>query len=205
MTTPLEKWQAGERERIIKHPAEPALLEVIAGHQQTRRVFHYGLEVNGLHYNNDHLQKLRRQYGEELKVDFKYYEDDMGYIHVFDPFEKLYFKVHAIHFEYADGLRLVQHQSIRSALREQQKDPHNRELLLQNKQELQQIVTSAIHHNKMGKRKRQAVLRGKDSRLPKAEVFTLQEETFNEDATEEIDLPNFEIGERKSNQRGERE
>lgn len=205
MTTPLEKWQAGERERIIKHPAEPALLEVIAGHQQTRRVFHYGLEVNGLHYNNDHLQRLRRQYGEELKVDFKYYEDDIGYIHVFDPFEKIYFKVHAIHFEYADGLRLVQHQSIRSALREQQKDPHNREQLLQNKLELQHLVTTAIQHNKMGKRKRQAVLRGKDSRLPKAERMIALEISADEEDIEEIDLPDFEIGERKSNQRRESE
>jgi putative transposase len=203
MTTPLEKWQTGERERIIKHPVEPALLGVIAGHQETRRVFHYGVEVNGLNYNNDQLQHLRRQYGEDLKVSLKYYEDDLGYIHVFDPLEKIYFKVQAIYFEYAHGLRLVQHQAIRSALREQQKDPDHRELLLQNKQELQDIVATAIHHNKMGKRKRQAVLRGKDSRLRQAAQILEPEISLDEDDADGVDLPEFEMEERKGNLRKE--
>lgn len=205
MTTPLEKWQTGERERIIKHPVEPALLGVIAGHQETRRVFHYGVELNGLHYNNDQLQWLRRQYGEDLKVSLKYYEDDLGYIHVFDPLEKLYFKVQAIYFEYAHGLRLVQHQAIRSALRDQQKDPGHRELLLQNKQELQDIVATAIHHNKMGKRKRQAVLRGKDSRLQQTEQILEPEISLDEGDADSVDLPEFDVNWRKDSlQKGQK-
>lgn len=149
------------------------------------------------------MQRLRRQHGEDLKISLKYYEDDLGYIHVFDPLENLYFKVQAIYFEYAHGLRLVQHQAIRSALREQQKDPDHRELLLQNKQELQDIVATAIHHNKMGKRKRQAVLRGKDSRLRQAAQILEPEISLDEDDAEGMDLPEFEMEERKGNLRKE--
>jgi putative transposase len=203
--TPLQKWGIGEQERIIKHPVEPGHLEAIVGHAENRRVFHYGVEVNSLYYNNQHLQFLYRRHGENLRVGLKYYEDSLEYIHIFDPDEKVYFKVDAINREYVDGLRLVQHQAIRRTLREQAQDPDSRELLLQKKQELQEIVNQAIHNKKMAKRKRGAVYQGRDNMAAKP-IHVNQEAALAEENLYEssADLPTFEVDWRKDikNQQG---
>jgi putative transposase len=205
--TPLQKWAIGERDRIIKHPVEPGYLEVLVGHTENRRVFHYGVEVNSLHYNNQYLQLLSRRHGEKLHVDLKYYEDSLEFIHVFDPDEKVYFKVRAINSEYAEGLRLVQHQAIRLAIREQLKDPDSRELLLQKKQELQDIVTQSIHNKKMAKRKRGAVYQGRDNVAAKSIDANLYDELIEEDVHEaESKLPTFNVDWRediKNQQKGD--
>jgi putative transposase len=205
--TPLQKWAIGEQSRIIKHPVEPGYLEVLVGHPENRRVFHYGVEVNSLHYNNKHLQLLSRRHGEKLHVDLKYYEDSLEFVHVFDPDEKVYFKVDAINVEYAEGLRLVQHQAIRRAIREQSKDPDSRELLLQKKQELQDIVTQSMYDKKMAKRKRGAVYQGKDNAAEKLNYVNQYDGLTEIDADEvEMDLPIFDVDWREDikNQQGDK-
>lgn len=115
---PAKKWDMGEQARIIEYPVEPAQLRVIFAHTAERRVFHYGVEVNGLRYNSPDLQVLRRRHGEALRVALKYHEDDVGYVHVLDADQKAYFDVPAIDQEYAAGLSLIQHELIRAQLRE---------------------------------------------------------------------------------------
>jgi len=191
--TPYQKWAIGERERIIKHPVEAGYLEVIVGHPENRRVFHYGVEVNSLYYNNDHLQLLSRRHGKKLHVALKYYEDTLVYIHVFDPDEKVYFKVNAINQEYVSDLRLIQHQAIRKTLRDQSKDPDSRELLLQKKQELQDIINQSMYHKKMATRKRVAVYQGRDN-VAKPIGFN-QDDVLRDEAIDEVitELPKLEV------------
>jgi putative transposase len=161
--TPLQKWNIGERERIIEYPAEPAQMDVIIGHTAERRVFHYGVEVNNQRYNNPELQVLRRRYGENLRVNLKHYEDDLGYVYVFDSDHKAYIQVEAIDHEYASGLRLIQHDFIRERLREESQSPDNQINLLRKKQELQQLIDAASNNKKMAKRKQSQVIRGINS------------------------------------------
>lgn len=192
--TPLQKWMIGERDRIIKHPVEPGCLEVIVGHPENRRVFHYGVEVNSLHYNNQHLQVLLRRHGKNLHVDLKYYEDSLAYIHVFDSDEKVYFKVEVTNREYAENLRLVQHQAIRRVLREQSKDPDSRELLLQKKEEVQNVIAQSIHNKKMAKRKRGTVYQGRDNTTVKPIHVNQYDSLTDKDADEiEMELPTFSV------------
>jgi putative transposase len=153
------------------------------------------------------LQLLSRRHGEKLHVDLKYYEDSLEFVHVFDPDEKVYFKVEAINAEYAEGLRLVQHQTIRRAIREQSKDPDSRELLLQKKQELQDIVTQSINNKKMAKRKRGAVYKGKDNAAEKLNYVNQYDGLTEIDADEvETDLPIFDVDWREDikNQQGDK-
>lgn len=161
--TPLRKWQIGEQERILEYPAEPAQLDVIMAHVAERRLFHYGVEINGLRYNSPELQTLRRRYGENLRVRLKYDEEDVGFVHVFDSDQKAYIRVLAIDQDYAAGVRLIQHETIRSKLREDGEDPESRLNLLRKKEGLRDLVETALVAKKMAQRKRAHVHKGTNS------------------------------------------
>jgi len=161
---PVRKWEIGEQERVLEYPAEPAQLDVIMGHTaEDKRVFHYGVEINCLRYNNPELQALRRRHGEQLRVRVKHYEEELGYIHVFDPDQKAYLLVEAIDQEYAAGLRLVQHEVIREKLKEESQNPDRHTNLLRKKQELQGLIDDAVRSKKMATRKRGTIVSGTDS------------------------------------------
>lgn len=157
--TPMMKWEKGERERIIEYPAHPEHLRIITGHTAERTLFRYGIELNGLKYNSPELQALHRRYGKNLKLQLKFYEDDIACIHVFDPHAKAYLRVPAIDQEYAQGLTLDQHELIRLKLREEARDYMDWHQVLAKKQELQALIDAAVVHKKMGVRKKAAKLR----------------------------------------------
>lgn len=160
MDTPLKRWQDGEQEVLIPFPTEPAQLDIILGHAAERPVHHYGVEINNLRYNNPELQQLRRRHGEELRVDLKYHQDDLGKIHVFDADRKEYFSVPAIDQEYAAGLRMEIHEIIKAKGRYKANDPQHNLDLIHKKQELQELVDRSVTEKKMAKRKRASAMKG---------------------------------------------
>jgi putative transposase len=162
---PEAKWHEGLKHRVgIELPADPEQLFVIMGTPVQRTVFHYGLEVNSLYYNSPSLQSLRRRLGSKIRVELKYYEDDLGYIHVFDPTHREYFKVPAIKYDYADGLTLDQHEVINRLLKEKSM-PEGIDLF-ERREELKVLVCQAQKAKKMAQRKQGAVLTGIDSEWP---------------------------------------
>ncbi len=163
---PALKWEKGERERLIEYPSNPEQLWIITAHTAERTLFRYGIEINGLKYNCPELQSLYRRHGSNLKLALKYHEDDISFIHAFDPDEKVYLKVPAIDQEYAVGLTLDQHELVRQALRNEAKDYMDRALILEKKRQLQAIIDVAVAHKKMGVRKKAAKLRKIDSVTP---------------------------------------
>lgn len=164
--SPARKWEMGERERIIEYPAHPDQLRVITGHAADRMLFRYGVEINGLKYNSSALQTIYRRFGERHKVGLKFYEDDVGHIHVFDPTEKSYLQVPAVDLEYAAGLTLHQHEMIREKLREEAKTNTDLPMLLAKKHELQGMIDTAIRHKKMGLRKKGSHLLHRNTAYP---------------------------------------
>lgn len=186
-TTPLAQWQKGEERAVLEHPAEPAQLDVILGQPANRRVFHYGVEVNSLYYNNDELQSLRRHHGEALHVDLKFYEDDIGFIHVFNPEMGAYFRVDAIDQDYAQGTTLQMHEIVKESARHNSKDSQATLRLLQKREELQKIVDEALKAKKMANRKKAAVFKGintsgstlrNSEKKPKKTAPTIQNKTI---------------------------
>lgn len=163
---PALMWEKGERERLIEYPANPEQLWIITAHTAERTLFRYGIEINGLKYNSSELQSLYRRHGSNQKLSLKYHEDDISFVHVFDPDEKVYLKVPAIDQEYAAGLTLDQHDLIRQALRNEARDYMDRTLLLEKKRQLQTMIDAAVAHKKMGVRKKAAKLRKIDSVTP---------------------------------------
>lgn len=163
---PALMWEKGERERLIEYPANPEQLGIITAHTAERTLFRYGMEINGLKYNCPELQSLYRRHGSNLKLTLKYHEDDISFIHAYDPDEKVYLRVPAIDQEYSTGLTLDQHDLIRQALRNEAKDYMDRTMILEKKRQLQAMIDVAVVHKKMGVRKKAAKLRKIDSVTP---------------------------------------
>jgi len=92
-------------------PINPDKLDIIFSENTTRKNNDKGIEYLYLHYDNDRLTKMRRRFGyriEQIKIN----REDVGYIYVLDPSERVYFKVPAIDQKYSKGLGLYQHKRI---------------------------------------------------------------------------------------------
>lgn len=169
---PLDYWLQGASGRVIELPVYPQQLEVISGIPAKRTLFHYGIELDGLQYNSEHLQVIRRRTGENTPVMLKYYEDSVGHIHVFDPLAKEYIRVEAKLQEYATSLPRDIHRLVRAQARKRFGDHVQAQQLLEAKAEIEIIIQKALKAHKMGLRKAGArtlmhdsetVLRGTDA------------------------------------------
>lgn len=168
---PIDKWIQSADRRIIELPVHPQQLEVITGIPAKRTLFHYGIELDGLQYNSEQLQVLRRRTGENLPVQLKYYEDTVAHIHAFDPVTKEYLKVPAKLMEYAQDLPREIHRLVREKARKRFGDHVLSAQLLQAKTEIEELIQDALKAKKMGHRKSgarvamhdsEAVLQGDD-------------------------------------------
>ncbi len=168
---PLDRWLESADRRIVELPVYPQQLEVIAGIPAKRTLFHYGIELDGLQYNSELLQTIRRRSGENRPVTLKYYEDTVAHIHVFDPQQQEYIKVPAKLAEYAEGLPRDIHRLVREQARKRFGDHCLSPQLLEARAEIESLVQQALRDKKMGYRKAgagvllhdsEAVLQGKD-------------------------------------------
>lgn len=161
--TPLNKWIESSKHRIIELPVYPESLDVIMGVPASRTVFHYGIELDGLHYNNRQLQELRKISGTNLQVSLKFYEDHVAYIDVFDPYAKEYLRVEAVHEDYANGLHREAHRLSRVQARKNFGEQYSMPQLMEARMEIEQIIKDALKAKKMGNRKQAANLLMHDS------------------------------------------
>jgi putative transposase len=152
-STPLIKWLESAQHAMIDLPVYPQQLDLITGIPAKRTVFHYGVELEGLHYNSRALQQLRRQAGENLQVQLKFYMDTVGYIHVYDPYSKEYLKVEAVHEEYATNLARETHRLVREHARRQYGDQYSFVQLTEARQAIQDRIGEALKNKKMAQRK----------------------------------------------------
>ena len=202
-TTPAAKWKDGLKERAaIELPADPKQLSIIMGIPVQRTLFHYGVEVNGLYYNAQPLQAIRRQRGENIHVDLKYYEEDLGHIHVFDEIHKEYFQVPAIQHAYASGLTLDQHEAITRMLKAQGQEAAGD--IFERRLELRALIFCAQRSKKMANRKEAARLIGLDSEQPRGKLRDTsspqivssspnEQSDAEPNAFEQMELPSFKV------------
>ena len=180
--TPLEVWTEKSQSMVLELPANPQLLEVITGIPASRTVFHYGIELDGLHYNSRELQEIRRSYGENLKVQLKFYEDQIGFIHVLDPKINEYFRVDCVHMEFAHIHRQT-YRLTRADARKRYGERHSIPQLLDSLSEIQEIIKQAVKDKKMGQRKQAARHKKNDSNS------TFEEKNKDTPAQKTPDLP----------------
>ena len=166
-TTPLQKWHEGAAKRPIELPVLPKQLDVMTGIPAERVLFHYGLELDGLHYNSRRLQEIRRRSGENIRLQLKFYEDTVSHIQVFDPYAKEYIEVSAIQETYSEGLSRSVHRLIREQARKEFGENFSNEQLQQAKDSIHQKIDQASRDKKMINRKQAQRLNMTDSaRIP---------------------------------------
>lgn len=134
--TPLAKWDELAENRPIELPLSPGQLEIVCGASATRTLFHYGIELDGVHYNSTRLQEFRRQTGGNKKVSLKYYENSIDHIHVLDPKSMEYIRVPATNLQYGEDLPREAHRQIRAMTRQEEGSGTTASQLLANKERL---------------------------------------------------------------------
>lgn len=162
-TTPLEKWYELAPKRQIELPASPKQLEVITGISARRTLFHYGIELEGLHYNSMRLQEIRRREGGKVEVDLKFYMDSVAYVHVFDPHVNEYIEVPSTAPEYTANLSRSVHRLVREHARKRFGAQCSIEQLIRAWTEIEEIIAKAMKSKKMAVRKGAAALVTRDS------------------------------------------
>jgi len=160
---PLQKWTELAVHRTIDLPVYPQELEVIIGIPAKRTLFHYGIELEGMHYNSHRLQDIRRRCGENKPVDLKFYEDTVAHIHVFDPYAEEYIQVPAVAGEYAAKLPRDIHRMVRENARRRFGDGVAISQMITVRAEIEAIVQQAMADKKMAMRKGGAGLLMHDS------------------------------------------
>lgn len=160
---PLEVWLESENSTVIELPAFPRQLETIVGIDDTRTLFHYGLEHDKLFYNSTLLQTLNVKVEGTRKLQLRAFEHDVGYIAVFHPDLKEFIDVPAVDQEYACGVNRHVHQLVCAETRKRFTDAWTHAQLLSVKAEIQAIVDEAIRAKKVATRKKVATLTLTDS------------------------------------------
>lgn len=161
--TPQDLWDSQIERTVIELPADPRALNSLLGIPAERqRLTHEGIQFETLFYNNSDLQLLRRRIGERKSIAFKYFEEDVSYIQVWDEEEEQYVRVDVIekYAEYARGLTRQLH----LVTRRYGDSTYGKEWMsnapLEAKREIQELVEQARKSKKMALRKKAAAFRG---------------------------------------------
>lgn len=162
-TTPLLKWRESAQQRVIELPAYPEQLAVITGIPATRTLFHYGIELEGLHYNSRQLQEMRRRTGDNRKVALKFYEDSVEYVHVYDDHAREYIRVPAINSDYASGLPRGVHRLVREHARRTFGEQYSIAQIEEARAAIEEKIRASLDYKKMASRKLGASLLHADS------------------------------------------
>lgn len=190
--TPYAAWKKGEELCTPRKIATERL--TLALSQQANRVLgHAGIELHGLRYNNEDMLVLRKQLGHRLKIQVRFDPEDLGLVNVLHPLTKEPIPVPCLTPEYANGLRLYQHQLIQKAIRREGLRVTDPLALAKAKQHMQDIVGNLLRSNKLNDRKKGAKAKGSNSSLKTLHPrpYTLPE--TNWDAPFMPDIPPAEL------------
>ncbi|WP_292933150.1 Mu transposase C-terminal domain-containing protein [Noviherbaspirillum sp.] len=195
-STPYRKWTESAASMPPKLLSDLSRLDITLGRTKERTIFHYGIELNNLRYNDPELLMLRRQHGEKVKVDVRYYFGDISLIHVIDPITKESIPVTAVDLQYAQGLSLEQHRLICARARQINNGDIDVSALARAKSEIREIVKELSFSKAQRKRQRAAKIKGVGRNaqpLPDVETTNLPSEAPINNSTriETSDLPEF--------------
>jgi putative transposase len=112
--TPAIVWASSVHPEDIALAHNPAEMDMLLGKAVLdKKVSHKGIEINNLLYNSPDLMQLRRQYGEELKVEIRVDEGDISHLYVILKDHQGYIDVPALDQDYAKGMTLWLHKICR--------------------------------------------------------------------------------------------
>jgi len=140
---PKESWQE-DLDRVPIIVESPEKLRLILSETFTVHLGNTGIIKDYINYDSEQLTKYRSMYGFG-KVTIKRARDNLGEIYVFDDKTKKYFRVEAVHQEYAKGLSLFQHKIHLRFAKLQLKSKVNIESIAQAKVLIMKIIEDEIN------------------------------------------------------------
>jgi putative transposase len=167
--TPHEMWQRHASPETISLPADPNQLDAVTGQVETRRVWHYGIELNSLLYNSEELSLIRQKHGDPCEVDIRWDSEDLGSISVAMP-DGGFLKVPVIPkmASYASGLTLYQHKVHKRYLAGKGADAYDTAKLVEAREEIRQLIETDKAKAKKKTRTRQHQMQKNQSAPEKA-------------------------------------
>lgn len=162
---PLDKWLLNERDALIRYPTSDMDADLLLGTKQMKKLHHYGIDLRHLKFNNLELQELRRRLVKNTDrdrkspaVEIRSYPHTVEYIDVLDPDAKAFFRVAAVHGEYAAGLDRFTHDAICAHARTTFGSCERIEDLMRSKDRTGELIEQAISDQKRRKRDLKQVL-----------------------------------------------
>lgn len=161
--TPHARWCRQLASVAIEFPANPEQLDVLVGiPAQRQKITHEGILFETIHYNNADLQFLSQRIGRKRAVQFKYFEEDVGYIQVYDEERREYIRAEAAakYAEYANGLSRQLHLVTRRWAEKIHGADWQETHFIESRRAMETLVQKATHAKKMTDRKKSAAARG---------------------------------------------
>jgi putative transposase len=154
-------WDKAIKEYPPGLPPHREELQVLLGEIKYRKIFSYGIELEGLLYNSERLGALRCKMDSGELVKVKRDPEKLLSIVVADNASGTYFSVPAVNQEYTKDLTLWQHKKIKAFARQRAKDTVDIDDLLRAKHTMQEIVEREWKKlKKTGPRQRMANFKG---------------------------------------------
>lgn len=133
-------WEKGIEAYPPAMPSSISELQVMIGMMAERTITKSGIEFEGLFYNDENLNKFRRETKEDGNVQIKYDPEDLSVIYVGDSIKKTFFPVRAVNQKHTQGLTVWQHDVIKRYARQHIKENYDMVDLCIAKAEIQERV-----------------------------------------------------------------
>ena len=153
---PAIRWANGLANYSPVLPVSMTQFELSLCKQTQRQLRHTGVELFGLFYNCYALSEIRQQIKHAPKVKVSYDPENLARIWVFDPIQGNYLIVDCTEPEYANGLSLVAHKSIRRDTKQVAEDQYDASTQLERKQKFVEKIQKMQTSNKVTNRRRAA-------------------------------------------------
>jgi putative transposase len=164
--TPQEGWNRQLGIVSIEFPAHPEKFDMLIGIPAIRqKISREGILFDTIHYNNSDLKYLSARIGFKKAVQFKYFEEDVGYIQVYDEERAEYIRVEAAekYAEYANGLSRQLHLITRRWAEITYGADWMNTNLIDARRRIEGVSEQAKKSKKMAERKKSAISRGINS------------------------------------------
>lgn len=160
--SPSHAWQDARQGLDRWLPASSLSIESAFSKGMRRCLTHKGIEYDCLLYNSAELRALREQHGNEIEVEVRVMDDDLGSVIVVAPDGKELVRVPALDQAYAQGLTRWQHAMCKRYQRRLLDDEAREVSLLVARDRIRELIRRDMDLVKRGSRKRQARFMGDD-------------------------------------------
>lgn len=137
-------------------PANSLVVDSAFSKREHRRLTHKGIEYDSLFYNGPELRHMREQHGENIEVEIRVMDDDLGSIIVVAPGGTELVRVAAIDAQYAKGLTRWQHGVCKRYQRRLCDDESLQVTLFDAKARIRELIRADMGLINRSSRKRQA-------------------------------------------------